>query len=591
MKIAKYIYVSILGVVMAGGFSSCDSMFRDAPVDKLTENVIWGDERLVDEYVLPWYREMDNGFYTLCTTLMSGLGSEYEPWYGDQLTVGRRDWFSTDYGNILKSSMQSMSTRARTDWFKYYTQIKSINTLLEHSDELAASTRQRVLGEAHFFRAYYYYLLLRRYGGVMIIDRTYDPLVDPVRFPRASYERMVEFICNEAEEASKLLGDSNGSSDTGRPTKGVCYMLRAKTYFWSAGEHFQNKDKDYLGFPDDRSMALLDLAAAEYDRVIATRQYELVQLQGTTRDEIVAGYRNLFLTKNSRESIWEVQHADDGNYSKANGHKLDRESASPFFGGTVAAYCPTQNHVDEYRMDNGMKISDSNSGYQKKYPYEGRDWRFYANVLYDGAQWRGHTMEMHYDVVDGKEVAGADLTPYGTSTTASFSPTGYYMAKFLDEKTQINNDDTYASSQNCIIWRYAELLLDYAEIDFKKGRVGDALQKVNDIRERVKMPKLTSLTWDDLVAERRVELAFEKSTYWDLMRWNIAEKKMSGDTNPLYGIKIVVKANGSRTVTNPVVYGRSTTIRYFRARQYYYPLDWDDIRYHGLEQNPEWEEM
>ena len=41
-----------------------------------------------------WYRNMDRGFYTYVTTIMKGLGAEYEPWYGDQLTVGKRDWYN-----------------------------------------------------------------------------------------------------------------------------------------------------------------------------------------------------------------------------------------------------------------------------------------------------------------------------------------------------------------------------------------------------------------------------------------------------------------------------------------------------------------
>lgn len=571
--------------------SSCDGLFRDQPYDKLPGSIIWSDPKLLDEYVLPWYRNMDNGFNTFVTTIMKGLGSEYDAWYSDQLTVGKSDWYSGDYGSILKSSQQDITTRGRTEWFKFYTQLKSINVLLQNEEQLPASMKNRVLGEAHFFRAWYYYRMLRLFGGTMIITYPYDPLVDDVRFPRASYEEMVKFICDEAELASELLPYENTSSDVGRPTKGVCYMLKAKTYFWVAGDHFQNQEKGYLGFPDDRSMQMLDLAAAEYDRVIATGNYHLVQISGTTRDAVVEEYRNIFLTKNSVESIWEVQHADDGNFSYANGHKLDREASASSFGGTTAAYNPTQNHVDEYRMENGKRINESGSGYDKQNPYEGRDWRFYANILYDGAEWRGHTMDIHYEVVDGKEVAGEDLTKYGSSTSAAVTRTGYYMAKFLNERQVIDNDETTASKQNCILWRYAELLLDYAEIDFKKGRIGDALDKVNQIRRRVKMPELTSLTWDDIFNERRVELAFEKTAYWDLLRWNIAERYMTGTTNPLYGIKIVYQADGTKKITNPVVNGRNTVVRYFRPRQYYYPLDWDDVRYHGLEQNPEWVEM
>ncbi|MDE6866650.1 MAG: RagB/SusD family nutrient uptake outer membrane protein, partial [Muribaculaceae bacterium] len=437
MKFKTLRYIVPLAIA-AIGLSSCNSMFREEPYDKLPSTVIWGDEHLLDEYVLPWYRNMDPGFYTFVTTIMKGLGSEYEPWYTDQLTVGRSEWYSGDYGNILKSMQQDITTRARTEWFNCYTQINSINTLLQNQDQLPASVRNRVLGEAHFFRAWYYYTMLRRFGGVMILTRTYDPLVDDVKFPRATYEEMVKFICDEAEEAANLLPVSNTDGAVGRPTKGVCYMLKAKTYFWVAGEHFQNQEKGWHGFPDNRSIAMLDKAAEEYDRVIATGQYDLIPINGNTRDEVVAEYRNIFLTKNSRESIWEVQHANDGNFSNSNGHKLDREAAAPSFGGTVAAYNPTQNHVDEYRMENGKRINESGSGYDKKNPYENRDWRFYANILYDGAKWKGHVMDLHYTVVDGKEVPGEDLTKYGTSTNAAVSRTGYYMAKFLNENQAIN---------------------------------------------------------------------------------------------------------------------------------------------------------
>lgn len=87
-------------------------MFRDLPYDKLPGDQIWSDPLLVDEYVLPWYANMDHGFSTFVTTIMKGLGYEYEPWYGDQLTVGRRDWYQGDYGNILKSSQQDITAEA-----------------------------------------------------------------------------------------------------------------------------------------------------------------------------------------------------------------------------------------------------------------------------------------------------------------------------------------------------------------------------------------------------------------------------------------------------------------------------------------------
>lgn len=588
----RKIYSLLAALMLTIFLPSCDSIFRDAPFDKLSENEIWGNEMLLDEYTAKWYRGMDNGFYILVSTMIKNLGEEFDPWYGDQITVGRNDWYQAGYGDILKGSQVILNNRGKLLWENYYSQIRSINKLIQHENDMPVKVRTRLMGEAYFFRAYYYYLLLRRYGGALIIDHPYNPLEDAETFPRASYEEMVKFITDDAEKAAGILAESYDPALVGRATKGAALMLKAKTYFWAAGDKFQSVDKDYLGFPDNRSEEMLRLAAAEYDRVMNLHLYRLIDIPATDRDGVVSAYRNIFLQKNSEESIWEVQHSDDGDFLHGFGHKLDRDAAPPSLTGVNCAYNPTQNHVDEYRMENGKRINEAGSGYDKNEPYLNRDWRFYANILYDGAVWKGTVLDIHYRNVDGKNVAGKDLTPYGASTTASNTRTGYYMAKFLRESQQIDNDEVYASSQNYIIWRYAELLLDYAEIDFKLGRISDALTKVNTIRRRVHMPDLATLSWDDLMNERRVELAFEKTTYWDLLRNGTAEKVMCGSTNPLYGCRVVYDAAGNKSIiTNRIVNGANNNTRYFDKRQYFYPIAWDDIRYHGIEQNPDWVEM
>lgn len=583
---------NILAILAAGSvfLSSCNAIFRDSPYDKLSENEIWGNEKLLDEYTAGWYRNMDNGFYILVSTTFKNLGEEFEPWFGDQITVGRRDWYQAGYGMLLTGSASQITSRSELVWQNQYEQIRSINKLLEHSDEIPTSVKNRLLGEAHFFRAWYFYKLLRRYGGVLLIDRTFDPLVNQERFPRASFEETVEFIANEAYKAAELLPVSYETRHTGRITKGAAYMLAGKTYFWAAGPKFQNSAKPFTGFPGDNSEKMRELAAKAYDEVFKLKTYALIPATGGNREETVAKYRNIFLTKNSQESILEVQHSDTGDFLYEFGHKLDRDAAPPSMTGTNCAYNPTQNHVDEYRMADGKTIEDSEE-YDEDQPFENRDVRFYANILYDGAMWKGHKMDLHYTVVDGKQVPGVDLVAYGTSTTATPTRTGYYMAKFLRESQQIDTDENFASSQNYIFWRYAELLLDYAELDWYADRKPDALDKINQIRNRVGMPSLKSISLEDIMNERRVELAFEKTTYWDLLRLGIAEDVMCGEENPLYNIKIVENpSTGRRTVTHAVVNGRDNNTRFFAPHHYFWPISWSDIRYHKIEQNPGWQE-
>lgn len=561
---------------------SPNSLFDDAPKDKISDEKTWESPMLLDEYVNTWYRNMNSGFktYVPSTALFKSISRYYLPWFGDQLTNGKSDWYNAGYGDVLKANEESITQWARGTWTSCYTQIQYINAFLENMDKVPDATqRKRVEGEAHFFRAYYYYILWRRFGGALLIDHTYNPLTNPEKFPRASYEQMVKFIVDEAEKAQNLLSATNSAADVGRITSGAAIMLKAKTYLWASSTVFQNKTKSYLGFTDDKSQEMLQKARAAYDELFALGTYQLVTIAGNTQDKIRDEYRQIFITKNTSESILEVQHSNDGDYANKFGHTLDRDAASPFFTGTTAAYTPTQNHVDEYGMRGGAT-------YNALQPYDNRDYRFYANILYNGCSFRDHIMDMA--TTDGK--AGVDITPYGSSTSAAVSRTGYYLGKFVDATQAINDNDTYASKQNYIIWRLAEAYLDYAEVCFRLGDTSTALDMVNRIRTRVHMDALTALTWNDIVRERRVEMAFEETTYWDQLRWGTAERTFSGTTNPLKGMTITVRS-GVTTYRTANINRFPARVRKFDAKEYYFPIPWSEVRYQGIEQNPDWNEV
>lgn len=574
-----------LGVACAFAMLSltaCNKLFDDMPINKISDETTWHNSQLLDEYANSWYREMSNGFsiYVPSSALLKGISRYYLPWFGDQLTVGKSDWFNAGYGDILKGNDESITQYASNLWSACYSQLQYINTFLENKGKVAdAAQRKRLEGEAHFFRGFYCYKLWQRFGGVLIIDHTYDPLQKRETFPRASYEEMVNFITSEAELAAQLLPEAHSSANQGRVTRGAALMLKAKAYLWASSPSFQNKEKAYMGFTDDQSQALLAKAKEAYKALFDLKNYALVPVEGTTQDEIRDAYRKVFLTKNSQESILEVQHSDDGDYANKFGHRLDRDAAAPSFTGTTAAYTPTQNHVDEYGMREGQV-------YDPTQPYTNRDYRFYANILYDGCTYRNHVMDIHYT----DKIPGADLKAYGTSTSAAYSRTGYYMGKFVDESQTIDNNDTYASKQNFIIWRYAEALLDAAEVAYRLGDSEAAINFINPIRERAHMPLYTTLTWDQLVNERRVEMAFEETTYWDHLRWGIAQKTLNGDTNPLKAMRIDIN-NGVAKYTISNLNRFPGRVRIFTSKHYYYPIPWSEVKYHAIDQNPDWKEI
>src|SRR5690606_16105534 len=94
------------------------------------------------------------------------------------------------------------------------------------------------------------------------------------------------------------------------------------------------------------------------------------------------------------------------------------------------------------------------SGYDPQNPYVNRESRFYEDIVYDGSEWVG------FEVVMKSGVGSKNETDLGDNNEAS--NTGYYWKKAIDpnKQTSLNNLDNGA---NCIIFRYAETLLGFAE--------------------------------------------------------------------------------------------------------------------------------
>ena len=180
---------------------------------------------------------------------------------------------------MLKGNEKTLTDYAENLWTNDYTQIQYINAFFENSDRISDATqRERINGEAHFFRAYYYYMLWRSFGGVPLIDHTIDPLKNAERTPRASYAEMLEFIVKEADEAARILPVTQSSAETGRVTRGTALMLKAKAYLWAASEVYQDNSKAYLGFTDNQRQNMLKKAKAAYEDLFALNAYELIPI-------------------------------------------------------------------------------------------------------------------------------------------------------------------------------------------------------------------------------------------------------------------------------------------------------------------------
>jgi hypothetical protein len=172
--------------------------------------------------------------------------------------------------------------------------------------------------------------------------------------------------------------------------------------------------------------------------------------------------------------------------------------------------------------------------------FANKDARFQAHVVYPGATFRNEKMVIQGGIIDDKsnytfytqrevEVGGKKYYTFGAENDANYSGfyemtntnagnwynTGFGIAKFLDP--------TGALLYSVNPWpdvRYAEILLTYAEAVAESGQGDKTLAKqcLNDVRHRAAFKDDIDLTVDNVLHERRVELAFENDLSYTLLR-------------------------------------------------------------------------
>lgn len=216
-----------------------------------------------------------------------------------------------------------------------------------------------------------------------------------------------------------------------------------------------------------------------FSKVIASNEYGLID---DFNHIINVNYEN------NIESIFEVQFAEIGASDVGNGQALND---NPQVNGGTGNTLPTQQLVNAFGSDDPRL---------------------------------GYTVFMQ-----GQPFAPQLSTPSQNLDTyqSIWSPTGYNIKKGLIPVAYVNNRGT-----NWPIIRYADVLLMYAEAANEIGKIEEARNAVNQVRERptVDMPDLTvdetntkEKMFQAIVHERRVELALEYHRFNDLRRWGMAQ--------------------------------------------------------------------
>lgn len=542
-------------VCLAGSLallSACEDWLEIEPKDRFGDTTVWGSEENADMFLNDIYNQLPH------------LNNEIQnlDQYSDNSYVGA-EWMNartTIYTGALSPTswipgpwdMWKWGRQNNDDAKGQYERIRSCNlfiTKVTESDFSAEYKKER-LAEARFLRAWFYHYLWMAYGGVPIITEVLDNNVSTdIFYPRETAQKTFEFIDKELDEIKDDLPPRRSGSDLGRASKGAILTLKGWVELFHASE-LRNPGKDKKRW---------EAAAATLKDVIDLQVYHL---QPTILDLWTEA------TNNNDEVIFDFQ------MSKQNGGRREGLFGPVFVKGVQSSWGnmqPTQELVDDYCMANGLPITDPASGYNKNNPYKNREKRFYQSILYDGSMWQGEEIITRVGVGSPNEI--------DTSSDSDVTNTGYYTRKTIDES--VNGADNLQMSNgmaNYIFFRYADVLLMYAEASLEAGDKPTAVEYLDMVRTRGgNMPSIDDtyplgITENQLREiirrDRRIELAFEDKRWWDILRWKICDGENGVMNKPIGGMKIEDTNGDGVWEYNYHEVGKRT----FLPRMYYQPI-------------------
>ncbi|WP_370567556.1 RagB/SusD family nutrient uptake outer membrane protein [Dysgonomonas sp. Marseille-P4677] len=589
------IYIILIGLFF--GLSACND-YEEVPVEKYTLEYVFSDR---DSLGVDAQKYL-NSVYSVLRTKMYG----HNRIDGDYLDAATDDAVTSVTNNNqikkLSAGQYTASTRISQDmsWGEFYTGIRRANTFINNIDIVPLKERfnnhvaQRIpmnrawKAEARFLKALYYFELVKRYGGVPLVGDIPYELDQSMELPRNKFEECIDYIVSELDVIKDSLRSAPVANinDNGHVvTAGAAMALKVRVLLYAASPLFNGNTLDannpYVGYTDYK--------AERWQKAANAAEQFMAEWgpDGTYQGyELMSDFRDVFLqyyNANAKEVIFHVQ--------GGSGNKDVEMANGPYgYSGNAkgnARTSPTQDLVNAFPMKDGKAIGQSS-----KYPYsfnasmyDNRDPRLDYTILHQGSHWLSSILATY---------EGGRSNPAGISETKT--RTSYYMRKFMGK---FENEVEYSGvTRNWVVFRYAEILLNYAEAqneyDLSTGKSTvnpKVLNVIREIRKRAGIEgddgtygidnNVTCQAMQELIRnERRIEMAFEEHRYWDIRRWRKAEEIFN---KPIKGLTITLITGNMQFMEKDILDAK------FDTRRYLYPIPYSEVNKNSnLVQNPMW---
>jgi hypothetical protein len=425
-------------------------------------------------------------------------------------------------------------------WETSYRVIRALNEFIKRVPEAPIDDvfKKERTAEARWIRAFNYFSMVKRYGGVPLITvpQAIDDPEETLYPERNSEKEVYDFVISEMDAIVDDLPEV-GATEAGRATKGAALALksRAALYAGSIAQYGTVQLDGILGISRGDAQTYYQKSYDASKAIIESRSYALYN----KNPDKVANFQNIFLEKDNCEVIFAKKHTYTDKLAGGNGWAWDFFCApSPQAWGAGNCITPYLEMVEEFEYADGTPGTlDRNAIQQGLWTTEelwaNRDPRFYASIYTQNTMWKGLPLQFYYGlrkpdgsvILDGSyEGVAAKGNQY--TTTISRTGTGFGVLKYLEESHN-NMGPQATSGTDYLVFRYSEILLNFAEAAFELNKPGEALDAINQIRRRAGVAELTSIDRDKIRHERKIELAFEGHRYWDQRRWRTAVSELT----------------------------------------------------------------
>lgn len=471
-----------------------------------------------------------------------------------------------------------------------YDYIRNLNLYIQKcnaSKALLPEDINRFVAEARFLRAANYFEMAKRMGGVPIITEpmTYNYSGDPtyLQHARAKESAVYDFVLAELDTIKSILPDNASVQD--RASKGVCLAMQTRAALYAASIAQYGINTPSVSLPGGEVGISASSATTYYQRarnaaleLINSNRYSLYQKNST---DLSSNFAALFYDKSNNPEVIFAQNfkLKSGTVQGWTLNNQPRAIAEEAQGGRIN---PSLNLALQYELlDNSFapfatQIGNDYVYYDKVSDiFSNRDARLAGTFILPGSQFKGKDVDIwagyllpsnNESIITSQVLGGQAMLPgksFAQQVVGGSGPidglefsaqTGFYVRKFMDPAIGSGQIGT----QSDVWWvryRFGEVLLNLAEAEFALGKTDSAAIFLNQVRTRAGLIQpLTSsdITFDRIVHERRVELAFEGHEMFDNKRWRIADKVWNGNA---ISADDLLRNIGKATAPNTMIYG------------------------------------